>query len=353
MVIAIAAAGTGGHLFPALAVADVLRAGGHHVLFFGGNRLEATVVPDAGYPIFSVPTRGFTRDWKGNVEAMVDVAKAARRLRDVIRSEAVDAILAMGGYITGPAAVAACWSRIPLVVHEQNAKAGTANRLAAPFARRVLVAFQSATEDLRRGQVVGNPLRPEVLVEVDRQDARLRYGIEPGPMVVGITGGSQGAQILNEAVVALVSAWSHDPIAVVHVTGTRSDLNPVSNPLVQHHIVGFEDEMAYFYAASDLVISRAGALTVSELAATSSPAILVPYSFGSASHQAENASVLVEAGGGIALSQDELDRLPGMVADLLGDPDSLSRIARAAGTVAVRDAADQVAMIVLEEAVRG
>ncbi|MBT8200391.1 MAG: undecaprenyldiphospho-muramoylpentapeptide beta-N-acetylglucosaminyltransferase [Acidimicrobiia bacterium] len=353
MVIAIAAAGTGGHIFPALAVADVLRAGGHHVLFIGGDRLEATVVPEAGYPIVSVPTRGLTGNWKGNAGAIVDVARAARRFRGVIRNEGVDAVLAMGGYITGPAALAARLTRVPLILHEQNATAGTANRLASPFARRVLVAFRAATKDLRRGQVVGNPLRAEVLADVNRQEALSRYGIDPGLMVVGITGGSQGAQILNEAIVDLVTAWSHDPIAVVHIAGTRSELKPVPNPLVHHNVVAYEDEMAYFYAAADLVVSRAGALTVSELAATSSPAILVPYSFGSASHQAENAGILVGVGGAIALSQDQLNRLPAMVADLLGDPDSLSRVARAAGTLAVRDAAEQVAMIVLEEAARG
>lgn len=353
-VVAIAAAGTGGHIFPALAVADVMREAGHEVLFFGGDRLEASVVPEAGYRLISVPTKGLSKNVSANLGALRDVGKAFQELSRVMRAEKVEAVLAMGGYITGAAALAAKWRRVPLVLHEQNATAGIANRLAAPLARRILVAFPSATEQLGRGQVVGNPLRRAVLTEVDRLTAIARYGISEGRLVVGVTGGSQGADIINRAIEELIVAWSGEPIAVVHIAGSNLKAVPVSdNPLVEHSVIPYESDMAHFYAAVDLAICRAGALTVSELAATSTAAILIPYSFGSASHQAHNAGVLVDAGAALALDQNHLDRLPKMVADLMTDSDSLSRMSRAAGSLAVRDAAEQVAHVVLEEAARG
>jgi UDP-N-acetylglucosamine--N-acetylmuramyl-(pentapeptide) pyrophosphoryl-undecaprenol N-acetylglucosamine transferase len=213
------------------------------------------------------------------------------------------------------------------------------------------VAFTSSTAQLKRGQVVGNPLRPSVLEPVDPTTARTRYDLPDGP-VLGVFGGSQGARIINEAVARLASTWAGPPLGILHLTGHDLE-SAADNQDVAHRVVPYETDMQFFYAASDLVVSRAGAISVSELAATATPSILVPYSFGQASHQAENAAVLSNAGAARILHQDALHSLERMVADLMADLDTLSAMSRAASSVAVVNAASKVADVVLEEAARG
>lgn len=354
LTIAVAAAGTGGHVYPALVVARELADRGHSVFFLGGDRVEAKAVPEAGFDLERVEMAGISRtDMASNIRIPGQMFSATARVSSILKERKAQVVLAMGGYITGPAALAAARRRIPLVLHEQNAVAGVANRLAAPLARRILVAFESATSQLRRGQVVGNPLRPSLLEPTDIVEARQRYDLPTG-RVLGVFGGSQGARIINDAVVELATNWTSGPLAILHLAGSGIELSPVtSNPAVTHRVVEYEDAMRYFYAACDLVVSRAGAISVSELATTGSPSVLVPYSFGSAAHQAENAAVLADSGAARILHQDSLASLGQMVADLMSDVDSLSAMSRAASSVAVVDAAGKVADVVLEEAARG
>lgn len=354
MKIAIAAAGTGGHVFPALAVADVLVERGHEVVFFGGDRMADRAVPAAGHRLVSAPISGLSRESiRANRSVPGQVMRAARLWSGVLKQERVAVMLAMGGYVTGPATLAALRRRVPIILHEQNAVPGLANRLAAPLARRILVAFEQATRLLPRAQVVGNPLRPGVVVPVDRVEALKRYDVGPDRPVVGVTGGSQGARVINERVAEMVKDWRAGPVGVIHLVGSSSDIAAAGNPLVEHRVVEYEDQMQFFYSAADLVIARAGASTVSELAATDTPSILVPYAFGTASHQAANAGVLADAGAARILPQERLAELAAMVADLVADADSLGSMSRAASSLAVGDAAEQVANIVLEEASRG
>ena len=350
--VAIAAAGTGGHVYPALVVAQEMVDRGHEVFFIGGERVEADAVPAAGFALEQVAISGISRtNLASNLAVPGQVVSATRRVRAILRDRGADVLLAMGGYITGPAVLGAAAARIPVVLHEQNVRAGLANRWAAPLARRILVAFDRC--NLRRGQVVGNPLRPNVIRDIPRAEALGRYDLGSGP-VVGVMGGSQGARIINQAIAGLIEGWSGEPMSVLHLTGSADSVaESTANPSVVHRVVEFEDDMGYFYSASDLVVSRAGAISVSELAATGSPSILVPYSFGAATHQAENAGVLVEAGAAVQLDQTQLESLDVIVADLLDDVDSLASMAQAARSVAVGDAAAVVADIVLEEAARG
>jgi UDP-N-acetylglucosamine--N-acetylmuramyl-(pentapeptide) pyrophosphoryl-undecaprenol N-acetylglucosamine transferase len=351
MTIAIAAAGTGGHVFPALAVAEALQKLGtasEDIFFLGGNRIEATAVPQAGYELVRVELRGFVRKLSfQNLRVMADVLSATRLIRRQLSDRGVTAVLAMGGYVTGPAALAARWERVPLFLHEQNAVPGLANRLAGRLARRVFVAFPAAARVLPRAEVVGNPIRAALMAgPPDAGAARSRYGLDPERPVVGVLGGSQGADALNQAARRLVD--SAPPYQVLHLAG--GDQHQPWSDLAQDKsgwaVVPFESDMRFFFAAADLVVARAGALTVSELAVTGTPSILVPYP-GASGHQTANAAFLAEAGGATVVPQPDLARLGQEVSRAL-IPAELARRGAAAAAVGRPDAAGRVAARVRE-----
>ncbi len=353
MTIAIAAAGTGGHVFPAMAVAEALEKLGtsrDDIVFFGGDRIEATVVPEAGYEFVRLDVGGFVRSvGLQNLRVMTAVAKATGRMRREIMARGITAMLGMGGYVTGPAALAARSTRVPLFLHEQNAVPGLANRLAARLARRVFVAFPSAAAALPRTEVVGNPLRSALLADPPSSAAaRDRYGLQPDMQVVGILGGSQGAEALNEAASNL--AESGPVFQVLQLAGRdqHERWSGRSADVPAWTVVPFEPDMRFFYAAADLVVARAGALTVSELAATGTPSILVPYP-GASSHQDANAAFLVEAGGATVVAQPDLSRLGREVSRALV-PAELSRRRAMAMAAARPDAAGRVAAQLREAA---
>ena len=353
MTIAIAAAGTGGHVFPALAVAEALTRLGTNrddIVFFGGDRIEAAAVPEAGFELVQVDLRGFAGKANlHNLRVLGQVLSGTRQLRGEIKSRNVTALLGMGGYITGPAALAARWARVPLFLHEQNAVPGTANRLAARFAERVFVAFPAAADDLPRTELVGNPLRAAFATDPpDVGAARARYGLDGSRPVVGILGGSQGADALNRAAAGL--AADSPSYQLLHLAG-RDQHQPWTEQATDHPgwvVLPFEPEMHWFYAAADLVVARAGALTVSELAATGTPSILVPYP-GAAGHQQANARLLVDAGGSVLLSQDRLGGLPAQIAKAI-TPSELATRGDAAAGVGRTDAAALIAAAVREAA---
>jgi UDP-N-acetylglucosamine--N-acetylmuramyl-(pentapeptide) pyrophosphoryl-undecaprenol N-acetylglucosamine transferase len=354
MTIGIAAAGTGGHVFPALAVADVLTDRGvdpADIVFFGGDRLEAVEIPAAGYTLVAVEQRGFVRRFSfENVRVAGLVLAAAKSVRREIKRRDIAAMLAMGGYITGPAALAARWTRIPLLLHEQNAEPGVANRWAGRLAERVFVAFPAAATRLAGAEVVGNPLRMTLVADPPPvAEARVRYGLDLNRPVVGVLGGSQGADALNRAAHRL--ARELPAFQLLHLAGpTQHEAwTKLSAEVPDWHVVPFEADMSYFYAAVDLVIARAGALTVSELAATATPSILVPYP-GATGHQEANARYLADNGGAVILPQSELNRLKNEIAVAM-TPGELARRGAAAGVLGKPDAAEQVAKA-LQEAAR-
>lgn len=351
MRLAIAAAGTGGHVFPALAVAETLVSGGldrEDVLFLGGDRLESTVIPEAGFEFAAFELAPLKRAFAmENLGVALTVWKAAGEMKSNIERHGSSVMLAMGGYVTGPAALAARRAAIPLLLHEQNAIPGLANRLAARLATDVAVAFPAALAQFPNARVVGNPLRPDILQPVSRSHACRHYGLDPAAPVIGVLGGSQGAEALNESVPNLIRA--SDEWQVLHLTG-RGNLERVAGEAESHERwtpIGFETAMHFFYAASDLVIGRAGALTVSELAATGTPSVLIPYIHGTADHQSANAELLVEAGGAELLEQSELDRLPKVVRSIF-DRNELETMSAAAREVGRPDAAAAVASRLLE-----
>ncbi len=353
---ALAAAGTGGHVFPALRVADELvRQGASRddVVLFGGDRMEASAVPAAGYELVRLPLQGLERalTWR-NLRIPARLAAAVRLARRELRQRATRALAAFGGYATIPTAWAARREGVPLAIQEQNAVAGLANRVAARWAQRVYLGFE--THHLT-GEVVGNPLTPEI-DDFDRAALRPtameRYGVPADRFVLGVYGGSLGANALNEATQALVETWDGPPLSVVHLVG-RAHAEALSGrpaAAAGWRVLPFEPEMHYFYAVADLVVGRSSALSTSELAATGTPAVLVPRAVTRAGHYEAHARWLGGAGAAEVLREDELGRLPALVAELATDRDRLERMAAAARSVARTGAAARIASDLIEVA---
>lgn len=354
----IAAAGTGGHVFPGLSVAEALVEKGvprEDIVFVGGDRLEKEVYPGEGFPFFEVEVRGLRRelDW-GNLTLPMVVMRARRRIIELIRQRGVEVALGMGGYVTIPTAMAASSVGITFMNAEQNAQAGLANRIAARWASRTFGAFPS-TWGLPRADWVGNPVR-RPFWDFDRESlrprARERYGLSGKSPVLGVVGGSLGAKTLNVAVSGLVETWEGRPLQIVHLTGPSAHgipPKPAASDAISWHRIGFEEEMELFYAATDLAVARAGG-AVAELTATATPAILVPGRFGSGRHQRENAAFLDAAGAAVTVTEQEISNLPSVVSDLIGDSAELSLMRESAEAVAKPRAAVEIALALMEAA---
>jgi UDP-N-acetylglucosamine--N-acetylmuramyl-(pentapeptide) pyrophosphoryl-undecaprenol N-acetylglucosamine transferase len=348
---AIAAAGTGGHVFPGLAVGEALMARGvpgSEILYLGGSRLESRVYPNRGFPFHQVELRGLKRSFSAsNLGIPVVVGRAVSSMARELAARKVGVVLGMGGYVTVPAALAARRVGCRLAVSEQNAEAGLANALAARIADVAFGAFPT-TQRMPKARWVGNPVRRS-LSEFDRASIRpaamKRYGLDPDVAVVGVFGGSLGAGIINNAVSAMAHAWAGPGMQVLHLAGA-DHVDAVRamavDAGVRWNVIGFEDEMEHFYAAADLLIGRAGG-AVAELAVTRTPSILVPGSFGSGHHQEENAAAFERAGGAVVITEDRLDELGNVVASLLGDEAARSAMADALAAIAKPDAADVIA----------
>lgn len=327
MTYAFAAAGTGGHVFPALAVADALVAEGvdrSEIVFFGGDRMEAKTVPEAGYDFFPVELRGLKRSLALQNLGIPKVVWTARnRMAEEMRHRETKACIVFGGYVSVPAALAARKTGAKVFVQEQNAKAGLANRFVARMAERVFVGFAAARNQLKGGEFTGNPLR-SVFTHFDRQalqaQARKRYDLPNDRPVLGVLGGSLGAKVLNDVTEALARSVDPDHFSIVHLTGRThfAEINAMAErSAIDWRPVAFEDQMEFFYAASDLVLSRAGAMTINELAATGTPAVVVPLGLGT--NQAANVAELEAAGGVVQIAQTQIDQVPIVIDQLIVD----------------------------------
>lgn len=357
----IAGGGTAGHVLPGIAVAKELVAAGHdasQIWFVGSERgLETRLVPEEGFPLVALPGRGIQR--RLTVE---NLGAAWGLMRGVLRGMWLTLrvrphlVVALGGYASIPCAVAAAVARIPMVVMEQNALAGAANRISGRFAKVSAVPFEST--DLPRAVVTGNPVRSEVLAvdrERDRGRARSQLGLPDDRTVIGVFSGSLGATRINEAVDGLALRWSdRGDIAIHHVTGSRDwerrarVQEPLSEGRLFHLVKPYEDRMDLLLAACDMVICRSGGTTVAELAVVGMPSVLVPFPGAPRDHQRANARELVEAGAALLVGDAELDTdvLVEIVAPVLDDPGRLARMADAASGLGRRDAASAVADLI-------
>lgn len=359
MSFAIAAAGTGGHVYPGLAVGEALIDLGvdrSRILYVGGRRLASRVYPEAGFPFLGVELRGLSRSLTAaNLGIPRVVLRAERAMRNEFRNRDVAVVLGMGGYVTVPAGLAARRLGLGLAVAEQNAEAGLANRFVARFAHRAFTSFPT-TVGLPRGEWVGNPVRRH-LADFDRSAlrprARRRWELDSGLPVVGIFGGSLGAGAVNDAVMDMLGDWDGPPMQVLHLAGQGYEQVSAAALVSDHRwvVLDFCDVMDEFFAACDLVVARAGG-SVAELTATATPAVLIPGGFGSAGHQAANAAALAEAGAAVVVAEDRLASLGDVVADLVASPEQRERMAAATSALARPRAARTIAAALLEMGAR-
>lgn len=338
----IMAGGTGGHVFPALAVAEQLRAGGWPVHWLGTRAgLEARVIPPTGIPVHWIDVKGLRgKGMLRKLLAPLMLLWALLQAAAVLLQVRPAAVLGMGGFVTGPGGVMAWLLRRPLVIHEQNSIAGLTNRLLAPFADRVLEAFPGSLKNARH---TGNPVRESI--------ARMPFSVpdlqgrRPRLLVVG---GSLGAAVLNELVPAALAGLAAERRPEVwHQTGLKlidAARNAYAQAGVEARLDAFIEDMADAYEWADLVVCRSGALTVAELAAVGVASILVPYPHAVDDHQRTNAQYLAQAGAAVLLLQSEMDvaRLRKELT-LLEQPEQLALMARRARDKAIPDAAQRVA----------
>jgi len=351
----IMAGGTGGHVFPALAVADLLRAAGVEVHWLGtAAGIEAKVIPGAGIPLHCIEVKGLRGKGKlGLIKAPWLVAKAIWQARKVFKQVRPDIVLGMGGFASGPGAVAAKLAGVPLVIHEQNAKAGMTNKLSLTMATRKLAAFPNAFGDDRaKGiEVVGNPVRGAIL---NVQPSTQRYAQREGKLNVLIVGGSLGAMAINEVVPKTLLKMDADLRPNIwHQTGGRNieQTQATYTALkIDARVAAFIDNMDEAYSWADLVICRAGALTVSEIAIAGVASLLVPFPFAVDDHQSANGQFLVDAGGAVLVAQNNLNEntLIELFAQL-ENREKLADMAAKAQLVGMPQASNTVANICLEE----
>jgi len=337
----IAAGGTAGHVLPALAVAEALQRRGVHVTFAGSpDRIEAQLVPEAGYELDTFRTAGLVRRPSfALVRGALLALRAPWACERILERRRPDVVLGGGSYVAGPMVLAAARRRIPTAVMEADAHLGLANRLAAPFARRVFLSFPIPGRDGAKYRVTGRPIPARSRV-ASREDGRRVFGLpEDGPVLL-VFGGSLGARVLNE--VAL-SAFGPAGPAVLHLCGTRDydELKPrVARP--DYRLFAFTEDFGAALGAADLVLARAGG-SVWELSAAGKPAVLVPGEFATADHQAKNARYFAEGGGAVVVPERQIDRVPEIVSSLLEDRRRLDEMAAAMLRLARPDAADDVA----------
>ncbi len=351
--IMILAGGTGGHVYPALAVARALQQESQEVVWLGTHRgIESRVVPEAGIPIEWVAVSGLRG--KGLLTLILAPIKLLYALSQslyVMCKHRPAAVLGMGGFVSGPGGVAAWLTRRPLLIHEQNAVSGLTNRLLARLARVVLQAFPGSFNARFNAETIGNPVRADI-ASIDDPETRLT-GRE-GPLRLLVLGGSLGALALNQVVPAALALLPEDSRPIVrHQTGQRT-LGDARDAYRQHSIDAdlspYIEDMAEAYAWADLVICRAGALTVAELSAAGLPAIFVPFPYAVDDHQTANAQPMAAAGAATVVQQSELcdESLAGLLKNWLGSRDTLLERARKSRSLAHPDALSRITTLCLE-----
>ncbi len=345
--IVIMAGGTGGHVFPALAVAQSLAEKGWQVSWLGTRKgLESRVVPENGIEIDWLSVSGVRgKGIMAKLKAVLTLAKACTQALRVLRRRKPDVVLGMGGFVAGPGGLMARLLGIPLIIHEQNRVPGTTNRLLAKIANRILEAFPDSFSQEVKAECTGNPLRKQFLNRLDDSSRRSNQAVH-----ILVVGGSQGAQVLNEIVPEAVRQLKD--VQIKHQTGTAMCEQVKSRYKdlgVNADVSAFIDDMVFAYQWADMVICRAGAMTVSEVAALGVPAIFIPLPHAIDDHQTANARYLTDAGAGICLMQKDLNAatLAEQITRMLNQLDVMSETAKQCARL---DATEVVAGYCMTEA---
>lgn len=355
-ILMIAGGGTGGHIYPAIAIARefVARDARRRVVFVGTEKgLEKTIVPKAGFPLELINVGGLKG--KGGADLLRNLARLPLGFVDAWRAvgrHRPSVVLGVGGYSSGPVLLAAWLRRVPTIIHEANAFPGLANRVMAPMVTEVAVAFDEALPRMRRknGVVTGNPIRQEFF-ELGSKGAAA--GAKRRLLIFG---GSQGSRIINGTMVSALASMValRDAIEIVHQTGAN-ELEKIRAAYAQSafpgaRVVPYLDPMADEIAAADLVVSRSGAMTVGELCATGRASILVPFAAATNNHQELNARVVERAGGAVVITEQELspERLAGAISTIVTDPERAKRMGESARSLALPDATKNIVDLIAQ-----
>ena len=340
----IAASGTGGHLFPALATAEQLP--DYHIEWLGvPDRLETQLVPDR-YPLHTISVEGFQQRFGlGSLKIFGRLTGAIWQVRQLLQQGQFQAVLTTGGYIAAPAIVAARSLGLPVVLHESNALPGKVTRWLSPLCSAVAIGFETSTQYLPRAKTVhvGTPVRSQFRSALEESQP-LELPIPADVPLIVVVGGSQGAVAMNQLVRQCAPVWLEAGAWMVHLTGNNDpDAASLNHP--QYISLPFYGAMASILQRADLVMSRAGAGTLTELAVTQTPAILIPYPYAAEDHQTYNANVFAQVGAALLFQQAELtvDLLQSKVLYLLQSPDIRQQMAEAMGKLAIADSAEQLA----------
>jgi UDP-N-acetylglucosamine--N-acetylmuramyl-(pentapeptide) pyrophosphoryl-undecaprenol N-acetylglucosamine transferase len=351
--IVISGGGTGGHIYPALALARYLRRRDPQaeLLFVGSEEgLEQKIVPAAGFAMETVPARGFQRNLRGLLPFSRVLWRGLSQARKILIRFQPDIVFGTGGYVSAPVIMAALLSRLPTALHEQNAQPGLANRLLAPLVERVCLSFEEsrgAFPQRSRAVFTGNPRASEV-ASVERRAAQEQLGLDPSLETILVYGGSRGALRINEVVTDFLAAGSLPPSTqLLYVTGEiyyREVKEKLGLLPKRVRLYPYLDEMPAALAAADLAVTRAGATTLAELTALGLPAILVPSPNVVHNHQYHNARLLEKAGAALLIEEKNFNRyrLQRELKRLSGAPDLLGRMGRAGKRMGVPDAAERL-----------
>ncbi|AFY67067.1 undecaprenyldiphospho-muramoylpentapeptide beta-N-acetylglucosaminyltransferase [Geitlerinema sp. PCC 7407] len=338
----VAASGTGGHLFPAIALAEQLS--DYHIEWLGvPDRLETQLVPKQ-YPLHTIRVEGFQSRSIKAVKVLFRLISGIFQVRSLLKQGNFQGVVTTGGYIAGPAILAARSLGLPVILHESNALPGKVTRWLSPWCTKVALGFDTSSQYLPRAHTVcvGTPVRPDFLTPPS-----LNLPIPPEAFLIVVVGGSQGAVALNRLVRQVAPVWLEAGAWIVHLTG---DSDPEADTL--HHprylVMPFYPHMSALFHRANLALSRAGAGTLTELAVTQTPSILVPYPFAAEDHQAFNAAVFGAAGAGIVCRQGDLtpDLLRDKVLHLMNSPEVLAEMAQRCQDLAEPDSAAQLATLV-------
>ncbi len=358
--VVIAGGGTGGHLYPGIAIAAALlqREKEARVVFMGTKRgLEARVIPEQGYELVLLPVRGLQRRLSlQNLAFPFLLAAAVWRCLRYYRRFRPHLVIGTGGYVSGPALLAALMARIPCAIQEQNSYPGLVNRKLGRRVNAVFATFE-ASRQYFAGQpnffVLGTPVRPS-LRRIERTAALEKFGLSPGRKTLLVFGGSQGAHRLNEVVGEFIENWTDwDALQVIWLTGREwfarwRHFNDEAQRRVR--VIDFLAEMHFAYSAADLALCRSGATTIAELTLFGLPAVFIPFPFATADHQTVNAKTVAEAGGGRWIPEPELNagRLAETVREILADEELRRRMAVAMRKLAHPQAAEEIVAHCLE-----
>ena len=364
----IAGGGTGGHIYPALAIARALeRQDATATILFVGTEhgLESELVPHAGYPLQTIHLYGFQRriSWR-NFQNVFWTVRSLWEVRKILREFRPDAVIGTGGYVCGPVVWSAASAGIPTLIQEQNAFPGVTNRILSRVVDVAAVGYPEAAPKFAghkaRVVVTGNPVREDLLQETREESCR-HFGLRPELPVLLITGGSQGARSINQAALAVHRRWAgKKEVQILHITG-QTDYNniihmlqaeglPVHDGEAGRIVVPYLHEMPKALAAARLVVSRAGAIGLAELTLRGIPAILIPYPFASENHQEINARALEKNGAAVVIRDSELtgELLTATVEKLIADSEKLRSMAAAAAAMGTPRAADEIAALVFD-----